>query len=98
MRAEHALGAPAGDDPAGDVRRDVRRDTDVDDHQGIYDAASARQAMTRLALSYWRARRLCAGVEALGTAMRQNDPDGTTGTTVWIRPASRSRRWARCGA
>jgi hypothetical protein len=58
------------------VRRDVRRDTDVEDHQGIYDAASARQAMTRLVLSYWRARRLCAGVEALGTAMRQHDPDG----------------------
>ena len=50
-----ALGDPVGGSCA-----------DLDEHQGTYDAASARQAaLERFALCYLRGQRLSAGVEAL---------------------------------
>ncbi len=50
-----ALGDPVGGSYA-----------DLDEHQGTYDAASARQAaLERFALCYLRGQRLSAGVEAL---------------------------------
>jgi hypothetical protein len=66
LRAEHAL---TGQDRA------AGKDADVDDHQGTYDQATARNTLQRLALNYWRSQRLTAGVQALREAMHQHDPD-----------------------
>jgi hypothetical protein len=41
---------------------------DVADHQGTYDLATARAALTMLAVTYWRSQRLHAGVQALARA------------------------------
>jgi hypothetical protein len=41
---------------------------DVAGHQGTYDLATARAALTMLAVTYWRSQRLNAGVQALARA------------------------------
>jgi hypothetical protein len=61
---------------------DARDGHDVDEHQGIYDAASVRAAFERFALAHWRARRLTATVTALRDAVdagvddEDDDPSG----------------------
>ena len=41
---------------------------DVAGHQGTYDLATAKAALTMLAVTYWRSQRLHAGVQALARA------------------------------
>jgi hypothetical protein len=41
---------------------------DVTDHQGTYDLATAKAALTMLVVTYWRSQRLHAGVQALAHA------------------------------
>jgi hypothetical protein len=77
VRAERALGAPAGDDPAGDGSAgDGCRDTDVEDHQGQLYAASARPGADPAGLELLAGPALVRrGGGAGGTAMRRHDPD-----------------------
>jgi hypothetical protein len=52
---------------------------DVAGHQGTYDLATARAALTMLAVTYWRSQRLHAGVQALArafTGARDGDEEG----------------------
>ncbi len=54
---------------------------DVADHQGTYDLATAKAALTMLAVTYWRSQRLHAGVQALahtftGADARHSEQDG----------------------
>ena len=46
---------------------------DVAGHQGTYDLATARAALTMLAVTYWRSQRLHAGVQALARAFTGAD-------------------------
>jgi hypothetical protein len=54
---------------------------DVAGHQGTYDLATARAALTMLAVTCWRSQRLNAGVQALaraftGAGARDGDEEG----------------------
>jgi hypothetical protein len=46
---------------------------DVASHQGTYDLATAKAALTMLAVTYWRSQRLHAGVQALARAFTGAD-------------------------
>ena len=46
---------------------------DVAGHQGTYDLATAKAALTMLAVTYWRSQRLHAGVQALAHAFTGAD-------------------------
>jgi hypothetical protein len=46
---------------------------DVAGHQGTYDLATAKAALTMLAVTYWRSQRLHAGVQALARAFTGAD-------------------------
>ncbi|MGH3195133.1 MAG: hypothetical protein ACRDOH_08250 [Streptosporangiaceae bacterium] len=46
---------------------------DVAGHQGTYDLATAKAALTMLAVTYWRSQRLNAGVQALARAFTGAD-------------------------
>src|ERR1035441_8018102 len=46
---------------------------DVASHQGTYDLATAKAALTMLAVAYWRSQRLHAGVQALARAFTGTD-------------------------
>jgi hypothetical protein len=46
---------------------------DVASHQGTYDLATAKAALTMLAVTYWRSQRLHAGVQALARAFAGAD-------------------------
>jgi hypothetical protein len=65
VAAEHAASkAGAGRLPDGH---------DVAGHQGTYDLATAKAALTMLAVTYWRSQRLHAGVQALAHAFTGAD-------------------------
>jgi hypothetical protein len=49
---------------------------DVADHQGTYDLATGKAALMMLAVTYWRAQRLHAGVQALAHAFTGADTTG----------------------
>lgn len=67
---------------------------DVAGHQGTYDLATARAALTMLAVTYWRSQRLHAGVQALARAFtgagdedeeegRDEEPESSPVELMW---------------
>jgi hypothetical protein len=65
--------------------RTAAGEQDGDEHQRSYDRPAARAGYERLALAYWRARRLAATVTALRADLAggpdRDDPSGTA--AVW---------------
>ena len=65
---------------------------DVAGHQGTYDLATAKAALTMLAVTCWRSQRLHAGVQALAPSPA---PMPTTAMRTTRKAGTRSRRTHR---